>query len=63
MLSTVNVKPPPGELSFLLLTVMCTQINMLELVTESSEGFVENKGRPMEREINVDRVLFSPISH
>lgn len=49
MLSTVNVKPPPGELSFLLLTVMCTQINMLELVMESSESFVENKGRTMER--------------
>lgn len=63
MLSTVNVKPPPGESSFLLLTVTYTQINMLELVTKSGESFVENKGRTMESEINVDRGLFSPISH
>lgn len=63
MLSTANVKPPPGELYLLLLTVICAQVNMLELAMESGESFVDNEGRIMEREINVVRVLFSPVSH
>lgn len=58
MLSTANVKPLPGEMSLLLLTVMYAQVNLLELAMESGQSFMENKGRNMEREVNVDRVLF-----
>lgn len=62
MLSRANVKPPPGELASQLLIVMCPQINMLKAANESGESFVKNKGRTMEREVNLDRVLISHFS-
>lgn len=45
---------PPGEMALLSLIVMCPQVNMLKLAKISSESFVENKGRTIEGDINLD---------
>lgn len=50
---------PPGEMALLSLIVMCPQINMLKLAKVSGESFVENKGRTMERDINLDRIFLT----